>query len=65
MGGLCHTSERYFRGLDVRWPPASAGQGWRLLEILTIPQFVVSCCRFFNVFHPDDPIAHLWGKHVQ
>ena len=20
---------RYFRGLDVRWPPSSAGQGWR------------------------------------
>ncbi|CAE7674716.1 Ddhd2 [Symbiodinium pilosum] len=35
-------ASRYFRGLDVRWPPASAGQGWR----------------FFNVFHPDDPIAY-------
>mmetsp|Transcript_26364 Transcript_26364/g.46510 ORF Transcript_26364/g.46510 Transcript_26364/m.46510 type:complete len:322 (-) Transcript_26364:55-1020(-) len=35
-------ASRYFRGLDVRWPPVSAGQGWR----------------FFNVFHPDDPIAY-------
>lgn len=31
-----------FRGLDVRWPVASVGQGWR----------------FFNVFHPGDPIAY-------
>ncbi|CAE7246202.1 DDHD2 [Symbiodinium microadriaticum] len=35
-------ASRYFRGLDVRWPPSSAGQGWR----------------FFNIFHPDDPIAY-------
>lgn len=33
---------KYFRGLDVRWPAGSVGCGWR----------------FFNVFHPDDPIAY-------
>jgi len=32
----------YFRGLDVRWPSSKAGRGWR----------------FFNIFHPDDPIAY-------
>jgi len=38
--GQC--AARYFRGLDVRWPVASIGRGWR----------------FFNIFHPDDPIAY-------
>jgi len=33
---------KYFRGLDVRWPAGSVGAGWR----------------FFNVFHPDDPVAY-------
>jgi len=33
---------RYFEGLDVRWPASSVARGWR----------------FFNVFHPDDPIAY-------
>jgi len=33
---------RYFQGLDVRWPAGMVGRGWR----------------FFNVFHPDDPIAY-------
>jgi len=32
----------YFRGLDVRWPATSAGGDWR----------------FFNVFHPNDPVAY-------
>ncbi|CAJ1422564.1 unnamed protein product [Effrenium voratum] len=35
-------ASRYFRGLDVRWPAAHEGRGWRM----------------FNVFHPDDPIAY-------
>merc|ERR1712224_44169 len=29
-------------GLDVRWPATMTARGWR----------------FFNVFHPDDPIAY-------
>merc|ERR1712232_729491 len=34
--------DKMFRGLDLRWPPHSTGQGWR----------------FYNLFHPDDPIAY-------
>jgi len=34
--------EKYFHGLDVRCPESLKGRGWR----------------FFNVFHPDDPIAY-------
>merc|ERR1719506_3102132 len=33
---------KYFQGLDVRWPASNMGRGWR----------------FFNIFHPDDPIAY-------
>jgi len=36
------SAAKYFRGLDVRWPAGCVGCGWR----------------FFNVFHPDDPIAY-------
>jgi len=36
------SAAKYFRGLDVRWPAGSVGCGWR----------------FFNIFHPDDPIAY-------
>lgn len=33
---------QYFQGLDVRWPVSQAGLGWR----------------FFNIFHPHDPVAY-------
>lgn len=35
-------AQKLFQGLDVRWPASSMSAGWR----------------FFNIFHPDDPIAY-------
>lgn len=37
-----HTASSFFRGLGITQPSSRSGGGWR----------------FFNIFHPDDPIAY-------